>query len=638
VTAILTVQNLEKSFGLRRVLAGVSFAVHADDRVGLVGVNGSGKSTLLRILLGEGEEAAPDAGLVTRRRGLSVEYVGQEPALDLERSVDDSLRDGLRAHAAAVARLTEIERTLADAHTDALLHEQAELHERIDALGGFDLSHEIRGLAAALDLPPGGSLVGQLSIGERRRVAIARALLARPELLALDEPTNHLDAATTAWLEARLLAHAGALLLVTHDRYFLDRVATRILELDRGRLHAYEGGYRRFLEKQAERLDTEAARERARASFVRRELDWIRRGPAARTTKQQARIDRFDAAVASRPDASDKRTGPAVLRLAPSHRLGKTILELRRLGKTIGGKPLFRDLDLIWKPGDRIGVVGPNGAGKSTLVRTILGQAVPDTGEVVVGQNTRFSYLDQGRAELRDDRTVLEEVAGDNDTVFLEDGPVHARTFLRMLLFDDGFADTPVGVLSGGERNRVQLAKMLRTAGNFLILDEPTNDLDLMTLGVLEEALAAFPGCALVVSHDRWFLDRVATGILAFEANGQVSFYEGNCTDYLSRRPPPPVPVPVSVNVPVPVPVPVSVSAARPRKRTFKEQRELEAIEAAITTAESQVTTLEENLQDPTLYQSRGAEVPALVTALEDARREVERLYHRWQELEALPT
>ncbi len=633
MTAILTAQNVEKSFGLRRVLGGVSFAVHEGDRIGLVGVNGSGKSTLLRILVGDDD---PDEGLVTRMRGLTLEYVSQEPRLEAERTVEETLREGLRAHAAAETRLAELSTTIAGLQggaLDAALHEQAELLE----VAGADPAHELRGLAAALDLPPMGAPVGKLSIGERRRVALARSLLATPALLALDEPTNHLDAATVAWLEARLLAHRGTLLLVTHDRYFLDRVATRILELDRGRLFAYEGGYTRFLEKQAERLETEAAREKARASYVRRELDWIRRGPAARTTKQQARIDRFDAAVSARPGASDQRTGPAVLRLSPGQRLGKTIVELRGLTKKAGDKVLFQDLSLIWKPGDRIGVVGPNGAGKTTLVRTILGEAQADGGQVVVGQNTVFSYLDQGRGELRDDRTVLEEVAGDSDQVFLEGGPVHARTFLRMLLFDDGFADTPVGVLSGGERNRVQLARLLRRGGNLLILDEPTNDLDLMTLGVLEEALAAFPGCALVVSHDRWFLDRVATGILALEGEGRWGFYEGNCTDYLAKRPPPPV-----VEAP-PAPKPKAVTAPREpappkaRKRSFKEQQELAGMEAKIASAEARVAELEAALQDPGLYQARGSEVPAMVAALDAARIEVERLYARWGELDALP-
>jgi ATP-binding cassette subfamily F protein uup len=636
MTAIVTVQGAEKAFGLRRVLSGVSFAVHENDRIGLVGVNGSGKTTLMKIIMGD--ETA-DSGLVTRKRNLSVEYVAQEPKLDPARTVIDTLREGLRAHAAALATLDSLSAaipTLTGAALDDALAAQAAAHARIADLGGWDVDHEIRGLSAALDLPPMDSAIGTLSLGERRRVAVARALLARPELLALDEPTNHLDARTTAWLEERLRALGGALLLVTHDRYFLDRVATRIIELDRGRIHAYEGGYTAFLEKQAERLETESKRERDRASFVRRELDWVRRGPAARTTKQKARLDRFDAAVAAKPTAGERLSGPAILRLATGGRLGKTVLELKKLTKkSPAGKPLFTDLDLIWKPGDRIGVVGVNGAGKTTLVRTILGQLAPDSGEVIVGLNTRFAFLDQGRADLREDRTVLQEVAGDNEHVFLADGPVHARTFLRMLLFDDGFADTPVSALSGGERNRVQLAKLLRAGGTFLILDEPTNDLDLVTLGVLEEALAEFGGCALVVSHDRWFLDRVATGILAFEGDGQVGFYEGNCSDYLARPRPRNEPEPKPE--PEPAPTPLRSATAKPRRLTFKEKQELAGLESRITAAESRVADLEKTLQDPTIYQTRGAEVPGLVAALDAARAEVEAAYARWQELESIP-
>jgi ATP-binding cassette subfamily F protein uup len=588
VPAIVTVQNVEKSFGTRQVLRGVSFALGESDRVGLVGLNGAGKSTLLRLIADPAD--GPDAGLITRMRGLTIEYVPQEPRLDGALSVRETVRSGARG--------------IADDE-----HEQGKL----DA--------EVRGLSASLELPPGERPVASLSGGERRRVALARALISRPQLLALDEPTNHLDAATVEWLEERLLGHDGALLLVTHDRYFLDRVVTRILEIDRGQLYAYDGGYSAFLEKQAERLANEAVRERARASFVRRELEWIRRGPQARTTKQQARIDRFDAAVAAAP--TDSRQGPMALRLPTGGRLGKTILELRSATK---GK-LFRDLTLVMKPGDRIGVVGPNGAGKTTLVRCIVGQVPLDGGEVVLGVNTRIAYLDQGRGDLSDQKTVLEEVAGDGDHVVLEGGPVHARTFLRMMLFDDGFADTPVASLSGGERNRVQLAKLLRKGGNLLILDEPTNDLDLMTLGVLEDALMHFGGCALVVSHDRWFLDKVATGILAFDG-GEVTFYEGNYQQYLERRP---RPAPIVAEKPKPPPPRPTV-----KKLGYKEKLELDGMEKAIESADAKVGELQAVLNDPATYQKRSAEVPQLVAALEAARADVERLYARWAELEAL--
>ncbi len=589
MTAVLTVQGLAKSFGDRRVLTDASFAVHDGDRIAFVGVNGAGKSTLLRMLADEvaGDELA-DAGLITRRRRLSVEYVAQEPRLDPARTVEQTL-----------------------------------------ARAGVE-NHEILKLAAALDVPPMDRVIGNLSMGERRRVAIAHALLAEPEMLALDEPTNHLDAATIAWLEDRLLERNGVLLLVTHDRYFLDRIATRILEIDRGKVHAHAGGYREFLVRQADRWSNEGATEQKRAAFVRREINWIRANAPARSTKQKARIDRFDAAVNVDDDA---RSGPAILRLAPGARLGSTILELKKVSKQLAGKTLFKDLTLTMKPGDRIGVVGRNGAGKTTLIRTILGELAPDAGQVVTGVNTKFAFMEQSRIELDDAKTVLEEVAGDSTHVTLDEGPVHVRTFLRMLLFEDSFAETKVGVLSGGERNRVQLAKLLTSGANFLILDEPTNDLDVLTLGVLEDALAGFPGCALMVSHDRWFLDKVATGILAFEGDGEVTFYEGNCSSYLAKR------AGRAIST-----APAKAKAERdrervikPKKRTFKEQQELAGMEATIGEAEAAVAALEAQLQDPALYATRSAEVPALVAALEQARETVDTLYARWGELEAIP-
>jgi ATP-binding cassette subfamily F protein uup len=599
VTAILTVQGLEKRFGTRRVLAGASFAVHDRDRIGMIGANGAGKSTLLEIVVhramgGDDPTLAPDAGLVTWKRDLALEYVAQEPVLDPELAVGAALaRDGVP-------------------------------------------DHEVATIATALELPPADQRIATLSLGERRRVALARALLGKADVLALDEPTNHLDATTVEWLETRLAGWPGALIVVTHDRYFLDRVATRILEVDRGKVYGYDGDYAEFILHQAERLAAEAEHEYQRASFIRREIDWIRRGPPARTTKAKARIDRFDAAVAAAPAIDDRRAEALALRLPSGPRLGGTIVELDRVSKALGGKLLFRDLTLVMKPGDRIGIVGPNGAGKTTLIRTILGVTPPDAGSVVLGANTRPAYLEQGRSELRDELTVLDEVGDGYDFVELPDGKVHVRGFLRMLAFPDSVADTKVGQLSGGERNRVQLARLLRRGGNLLVLDEPTNDLDLPTLGALEDGLVHFAGCALIVSHDRWFLDRVATAILAFEGDGKVTLYEGSYSFYAERRPRPGERTDRDRARRDSRDERGAGRPAGPRKLTFKEARELEAIEDTIAAAETRVGALEAELSDPGVFKDRPTEVPALITGLDAARAEVERLFARWQGLDAI--
>ena len=602
MSAVVTVQDVEKHYGDRRVLRGVSLAVHERDRIGMIGANGAGKSTLLKMMVygagaGPKDDATliPDEGVITWKKGLVLEYVAQEPVLPLDEPV-----------AAALTR-----EGVAD--------------------------HEIHTVAAALQLPPLDKIIGQLSFGERRRVTLARALLGKPDVLALDEPTNHLDARTIEWLENRLAQFQGALLVVTHDRYFLDRVATRIVEVDRGKAYTYEGDYEAFLLSQAERLHTEAETEYQRSSFVRREIEWIRRRPKARTTKAKARIDRYDQAVAAAPLTDEKRGAVLQLRLPTGPRLGGTIVELANASRTLGGKLLFEGLTLVMKPGDRIGIVGPNGAGKTTLIRTILGIDPPDTGKVILGTNTRPAYFEQGRSELRDELTVLEEVGDGYDYVELPDERIHVRSFLRMMAFPDQIADTKIGQLSGGERNRVQLARLLRRGGNLLVLDEPTNDLDLPTLGALEDGLLAFPGCALIVSHDRWFLDRVATGILAFEGDGEVTFYEGSYSFYAERR---------ATKSPATTGAPVAkepkgdtrVKAPAARKLTFKEKAELAAMEETILAAEAKVGTLEATLQDPGVFKERAAEVPELVKQLDAARIEVSRLYARWEELSAIPT
>ena len=609
MTAVLTVQDLHKRFGDRRVLAGASFVVDERDRIGLIGANGAGKSTLLKMIVAgaagagvsvrdaaEREAVTPDSGLITWRRDLVLEYVPQEPDLDRDATVGATL-----------------------------------------ARPGVEL-HQQQTVAAALELPPDDAVLGRLSGGEVRRVALARALLGRPDVLALDEPTNHLDADTVAWLEDRLGSFPGAVIVVTHDRYFLERIATRILEVDRGQVFGYDGDYTYFLEKQAERLAVESTHEHERAMFVRRELDWIRRAPPARSVKAKARVDRFDAAVSSAPTTDELPPRRMSLTLPPGPRLGSTILETRGLTQTIGDRTLFRDLTLTMKPRDRIGIVGKNGAGKTTLIRTLLGERPPAAGTVNLGINTRPAYLEQGRTDLDDNATVIEEVAGGYDHVEVDSGKMHVRTFLRQLGFADATADAKIGKLSGGERNRVMLARLLRRGGNLLVLDEPTNDLDLITLATIEDALLHFPGCALIVSHDRWFLDRVATGILAFDEAG-VTFYEGSYSSYVAKRDERRAAVKAAA-LAASKPAATAAAAARverPRKRTFKENHELAGMEAAILTAEAAVTALETTLSDPAVFKDRPLEVPRLNAELEAARREVERLYARWAELDAIP-
>lgn len=636
---LLSARGLNKNIGARVLLQDVEVGVAPGDRLGLVGVNGAGKSTLMRILVGEDQA---DDGIVARRRGVRIAYVPQEPTLPAGARVETVLRAAQAEHAALCAQFDALSEQLAGGTLDgdaleAALVLQQTLIERIEANGGWDLDHQIRGLAASLAVPPGERIVDTLSIGERRRVALACAFLSAPDLLALDEPTNHLDTTTTEWLESRLRAFPGAVLLVTHDRWFLERVATRIAEIDRGQLHIYDGGYSRFLEQRAARLGAESEAERQRSAFVRRELEWVRRGPQARSTKQRARLDRFDAAVAARPDDVRPDDRQLSLRIPSGPRLGGIVLEALGLSVTLGGKVLFRDLDFALVPGDRVGIVGGNGMGKSTLLRVLLGELEPDAGTVKRGVNTQPLFLDQTRSTLDDRQSVIEAVAAENDHVFLEDGPVHVRTFLRMMLLDDRVAAARVADLSGGERNRVQLARLLREGGNLLVLDEPTNDLDLMTLSALEEALAAFPGCALVVSHDRWFLDRVATSILAFEGGGRVTRYEGNYAGYLEQREAAAAQAATVATEAARATAPADRrDAPRPAKAaglTAPEKRELAGLEAAIEAAETAVGAASTAVNDPALYGRGGAEITAAQARLAAAEAEVARLYARWESL-----
>ena len=630
---LLSARGLQKAYGAKTILRDVDLTFSAGERIGLIGRNGTGKTTMVRILIGL-EEA--DGGEILRRRALTVGAVDQNPDHTRFDTVQAALLSGLARHQTVADDLQKVAEQMegADEGTlSALVDRQAELTAELERLGGWNLEHIADAMGDSLKVPPRDRSPTTLSLGEQRRLALAVTLLSRPDLLILDEPTNHLDVDTIQWLQAHLIGYPGAILLVTHDRYFLDDVANRIVELDRGHLSAYAGNYTAYIIERAEREAQAAKAEQRRQSAIRSELKWVRRSAPARTTKQKARLDRFDALVADKPMAAE---GEAVLHLPHPPRIGKTILEVRDLHKSFADKTLIRGLDLTLKKGDRIGIVGPNGAGKTTFVRMILDQEPIDSGTIKHGVNTKVVYADQARADLDDTNSVREEVAGDNDKVFIGERAIQVQTFLDHLLFDEAAQRTPVGALSGGERSRVALAKSLREPGNLLILDEPTNDLDLNTLRVLEDALVRYPGCVLVISHDRYFLDRVATAILAFEGNGSVVLYEGSYALYRDRlnvRPSSEPPTSAAPQARSPA------AKAKPKartRRTFKEEQVFKGMEAAIMSAEAAVQALQDTVNDPTAIRELGPKMKDKLEELSKAEREVERLYASWESLSEL--
>ena len=528
-------KNLTKSFpGGRDILKGITLSFLPDAKIGVLGVNGVGKSTLLKIMAGQDTEFGGEAWAA---EGARVGYLEQEPALDPAKDVGGNVMEGLGETKAMLDRFNEISERLAepmdDEEMNALLAEQGDLQEGLDAAGGWEMERTIEIAMDALRCPESGADVTTLSGGERRRVALCRLLLEKPEILLLDEPTNHLDAESVAWLERFLKDYDGTVMIVTHDRYFLDNVTGWILELDRGRGIPYEGNYSSWLEQKEKRLGQEAREESARQRTLKHELEWIRSSPRARQTKGRARITAYDDLLAQ---AQSQQIGTAQIIIPPGPRLGDLVIEAEGLSKGYGERLLIDGLDFKIPPNAIVGVIGPNGAGKTTLFRLIVGQERPDGGALRVGETVKLGYVDQSRDSLAPDKSVWEEITGGRDTVELGKHATPSRAYVSTFNFRGPDQQKKVGQLSGGERNRVHLAKMLKEGANVLLLDEPTNDLDVDTLRSLEDALLEFAGCVLVISHDRWFLDRIATHILAFEGDSRAVWFEGNYQDYEADR------------------------------------------------------------------------------------------------------
>ena len=512
------------------VLNNINLQFYPDAKIGIVGPNGTGKSTLMKIMAGMDTEYTGEAWPGEHIR---VGYLAQEPELDPTKTVKENVMDGVRAVADLVDRFNEISTIMGDppedADFDALMEEMGTLQEKIDAVDGWSLDSQLELAMDALRCPPGDSPVTSLSGGEKRRIALTRLLLEKPDILLLDEPTNHLDAESVAWLEKHLVDYKGNVILVTHDRYFLDNVVSWILELDRGRYFVYEGNYSTYLEKKAKRLEQESREDAGRQKAIKDELEWIRQSPKARQTKSKARIKSFDQLV----EAQENRTpGKAQIVIQIPERLGSKVIEVKNVTKAYGDKLLFENLSFTIPQGGIVGVIGPNGAGKSTLFRLITGQEVPDSGEVEIGETVRLGFVDQSRDDLDPNKNVWEEISGGADFMKLGKHETPTRAYVGAFNFKGTDQQKKVGLLSGGERNRVHMAKMLKEGGNVLLLDEPTNDLDVETLSALEEALESFAGCAVVISHDRFFLVRLATHILAFEGDSHVEWFEGNFESY----------------------------------------------------------------------------------------------------------
>ncbi len=636
--ALLSLIGAHKSFDADRpLLRGVDLTVRSGDRIGLIGTNGCGKSTLMRVLLGS---ELLEEGERVQARGLKIGYLEQAPVFEGHLTIRSAVRSGIEGRETLLIELEELHDALSapglrDEELQRKLSRQEILQGRLDELGGHDIEHLVEGTISGVGLTDPEALCKNLSGGELRRVALARLLLASPDLFLLDEPTNHLDTFVIAWLEERLRLIKAPLVLVTHDRYLLDRTVDRIVEIDQGRLHFYEGGYAKYVEQRSARLANEAQAERSRLLLLRRETEWMSRGPKARSTKAKARIQRYEELVNAEPE---ERTADLQMQFVPGPRLGNKVIELRGVSHSYGDAQIVPPLDLEITPGMRLGIVGPNGAGKTTLLKIIEGHLQPTTGKRIVGETVALAAVDQHRSSLDGTKTVVEEIAGDGGFVSVGSQRISVASFLEQFLFPGALKHLLIEKLSGGERGRVIMAKLLLAGGNVLLLDEPTNDLDLATLRALEEALAVFAGTVIVVSHDRWFLDRVATHILHLDGEGEARLHHGDVSELLEQAAAQRSERERAKQQGAAAEAAERAQAAKSQKQgparlSNWERAELDKLTGSIAALEAQLGELDSQLSAPDLYRNGNEKALQLTAEHERATQELDGALERWAEL-----
>jgi len=625
---LLRTRNLHLSFGHQPLLEGVDFSIEAGERVCLVGRNGCGKSTFFKVLEGR---IAPDDGTIERRQELKIASLDQALPVDADGTVFDCVAGGVGELGELIGRYHHLSRELAGAPSDKLLAQLETTQHRLEALGGWSLEQQVETVLTRLDLEA-DARIENLSGGVQRRVLLARALVSGPDLLLLDEPTNHLDIQSIEWLENFLLDFQGTLLFITHDRSFLEHLATRIIDLDRGTLTDWPGDYPTYLKRKQARLEAEAGHAAAFDRKLAEEERWIRQGIKARRTRNEGRVRALEKMREQRRQRR-QLAGKATIRLQEAGQSGKLVVECVDASYAIQGRPLIAGLDTLILRGDRVGIIGPNGVGKTTLLRLLLGELSPDSGSIRHGTRLETAYFDQRRAQLNETLTVIDNLADGRQFIDAGGQQRHVISYLQDFLFTPERCHTPLGALSGGERNRLLLAKLFSKPSNLLVLDEPTNDLDIETLDLLEERLAEYQGTVLLVSHDRAFLDRVVTSTLVFEGNGRVEEYVGGYSDWLRQRPTPPADH-------GPATAPARNQTQKPRaqagKLSYKNQRELEQLPRRIESLEAAVEDIQERMADPAFYQLPGEAIAAEKDRLQATERELQDAYRRWEELERL--